>query len=90
MSLEKWYSKGNRKQNKNTTHRMGENICKWWDWQGINLQNIQITHAAQYQRKQTTQSKNGKKVNFRIKSEGRVKTRENSMDGLNNKLDTVK
>ena len=29
---------------------MGENICKWWDWQEINLQNIQIAHAAQYQK----------------------------------------
>ena len=31
-------------------HRMEENICKWSDWQGINLQNIQITHIAQYQK----------------------------------------
>ena len=35
---------------------MGENICKWSNWQGINLQNIQTAHAAQYQKtnKQTT------------------------------------
>ena len=27
---------------------MGENICKWSDQQGINLQNIQTAHAAQF------------------------------------------
>ena len=32
------------------THRMGENICKWSDWQEINLQNVQTTQAAQYQK----------------------------------------
>ena len=30
---------------------MGENICKWSNWQRINLQNIQAAHAAQYQKK---------------------------------------
>ena len=30
---------------------MGGNICKWCDWQGINLQNIETAHAAQYQKK---------------------------------------
>ena len=29
---------------------MGENICKWSNWQRINLQNIQTAHAAQYQK----------------------------------------
>ena len=29
-----------------TTHKMGENICKWSNQQGINLQNIQTAHAA--------------------------------------------
>ena len=29
---------------------MGENICKLSDQQGINLQNIQTAHAAQYQK----------------------------------------
>ena len=28
---------------------MGENICKWWDWQGINFQNIQTAHTIQQQ-----------------------------------------
>ena len=68
------HSKGNHKQNKKTTHRMGENICKRSDQQGINLQNIQIAHAAQYQKKnqkqtkknQSTQSRSGQKVEIDI------------------------
>ena len=28
---------------------MGENIFKWNDWQGVNLQNMQTPPAAQYQ-----------------------------------------
>ena len=47
--------KGNHIQDKNTALRMGENICKWRNWQGINLQNIQTAHAAKYKNK--TQSK---------------------------------
>ena len=39
----------NYKQDEKTTLRMGENICKWNNWQEINLQNIQTAHAAQYQ-----------------------------------------
>ena len=31
------HSKGNHKQNENTTLRMGENICKWNNGQRINL-----------------------------------------------------
>ena len=41
------HSKGNHKQNEKTTHRMGENICKWSDQQGINLQNLQRVYVAQ-------------------------------------------
>ena len=44
------HSKGNHKQDEKTTLRMGENICKWRNWQSINLQNIQAAHAAQYQK----------------------------------------
>ena len=36
----------NYKQGENTTLRMGENISKWNNWQRINLQNIQVAHAA--------------------------------------------
>ena len=44
------HSKRNHKQDKKTTLRMGENICKWRNWQGTNLQNIQATHSAQYKK----------------------------------------
>ena len=26
---------------------MEENICKWWNWQGITLQNLQTAHESQ-------------------------------------------
>ena len=41
-------AKGNHKQNEKTTYKMGENICKWCNWQGIKLQNIETAHIAQY------------------------------------------
>ena len=44
------HSKENHKQDEKTTLRMGENICKWSNWQKINLQNIQAAHAAQYEK----------------------------------------
>ena len=49
------HSKGNHKQNEKTTHRMGEDICKPGDRQGISLQNLQTAHTAQYQSKQPNQ-----------------------------------
>ena len=55
------HSKGNHKQNEKTTYRMGENICKQWDQQGINLQNIQAAHAAQYQKNKQPKQKMGRR-----------------------------
>ena len=43
------HSKGNHKQNEKTTHRMGENIYKQCDWQGLNFQNKQTVHITQQQ-----------------------------------------
>ena len=37
----------NHKQDEKTALRMGENTCKWSNWQRITLQNIQAAHAAQ-------------------------------------------
>ena len=55
------HSKGNHKQNEKTTLRIGENICKWSNWQGINLQNIQTAHEAQYlKNKQPNQKMGGR------------------------------
>ena len=45
------HSTGNHKQNEKTTHRMGENICKQSNLQGISCQNIQIAHGTQHQNK---------------------------------------
>ena len=47
------HSKGNHKQNEKTIYRMGENICKLCNQQGINLQNIQTAHIAQYKKQKT-------------------------------------
>ena len=55
------HSKGNHKQNEKTTHRMGENICKQCNWQGINLQNLQTGHAAQYQKHKQPNQKIGRR-----------------------------
>ena len=40
------HSKGNHKQNEKTIHKMGENICKLCDQQGINLQKSQTAQVA--------------------------------------------
>ena len=40
-----------KEQNKKTTHRMGENVCRQSDWQGTSLQNKQTAHAALCQKK---------------------------------------
>ena len=40
---------------------MGENICKQSNWQGINLQNIQTAHAAQYKKTKQPNKKMGGK-----------------------------
>ena len=51
------HSKGNHQQSKKTTYRIGENICKWCDQHGVNIQNIQTVHITHYQKNQTTQFK---------------------------------
>ena len=40
---------------------MGGNICKQSNWQGINLQNIQTAHAAQYQKNKQSNQKMGQR-----------------------------
>ena len=42
---------------------MGENICKWSNWQRINLQNLPAVHAAQYQKKKQSNPNIGKDLN---------------------------
>ena len=50
------HSKGNHKQNEKAL-RMGENICKWSNSQGINLQNIQTASVAQKNRKEKSEQR---------------------------------
>ena len=45
---------------KKKTLRLGENICKWSNRQGINLQNIQTHHAAKYQKHKPNQKISGR------------------------------
>ena len=44
------HSKGSHQQNEKTAYRLGENICKQCDQQGVNIQNIQTAHTTQYWR----------------------------------------
>ena len=41
---------------------MGENICKQYNQQRINLQNIQTSHATQYHNNEQHQSENEQKI----------------------------
>ena len=43
---------------------MGENICKWYDWLGVNTQNIETAHITQYQ-KQTNKEQHNLKMSRR-------------------------
>ena len=54
-------------KNEKITHRVGGNICKWSDWQGISLQNIQTAHIAQYWKANNPiQKKSGRTRHFSI------------------------
>ena len=54
------YSKGNHKQSKNTTYRMGLTICKRCYQQGLNFQNIQTAHTTQQQKNKQPDQKMGR------------------------------
>ena len=43
------HSKGNHQQNKKANYHTGEDICKWYDQKGVNIQNVKISHATQTQ-----------------------------------------
>ena len=58
LKLKSFYTAKEIIKNKDKTWNERENICKWNNWQGINLQNIQKAPVAQYQKKKTISEKN--------------------------------
>ena len=70
-------SKRNCKQNEKTTHRMGENIYKLSNLQGINLQNTQTAHAAHYQKPNNPIKKYAEDLNVRPET---IKVLEENID----------
>ena len=50
------------KENEKTTYRMGENICKWCNWQRLHLWSIKQPIQLNNNKKKKTQSKNGQKI----------------------------
>ena len=63
------YQQGKRIQDEKTTLRMGENICKWSNWQRINLQDLQAVHTAQYQKNKQPNPKMGRRPNRHFSKE---------------------
>ena len=49
------------KNNKKTIYAMGENIWKYCNWQGLNLQNIQATHITQQEKYKQSNQKLGRR-----------------------------
>ena len=47
----------------------GIKMCKWSNWQRINLKNIQATHSAQYQKNKRPNQKMGQELNRQFSKE---------------------
>ena len=64
-----------------TTYGMGENTRKWYNWQGLNFQNIQITQQQNQTKPKTKQNKKTPKNNDKQKTNSTEKWLEdlNSM-----------
>ena len=41
---------------------MGVNICKWYNWHRVNIQNMQTVHITQYQKTKNPKKKMGKRL----------------------------
>ena len=54
-------------KNEKTIYRMGQNICKQCNLQGINFQNTQITLIAQYKKNKNKKQNHSQKVSKRSK-----------------------
>ena len=53
-----------------TAHTRGGPFCKWWDWQGVNLQNTQTLHTAQYLNNKQHNQKVAEDLNRHFSKEG--------------------
>ena len=53
-----------------TAHTTGGHFCKWWDWQGVNLQNTQTLHTAQYLNNKQHNQKVAEDLNRHFSKEG--------------------
>ena len=56
------HDEGNYEQDEKAAFTMVENKSKWNKWQRINLQNIQVAHAAQYQENKQSNQKVGQRT----------------------------
>ena len=45
------HSNGSCQRSEKAAYWVGEDLCKWYIWKGVNIQNIQRTHTAQHQKK---------------------------------------
>ena len=63
------HNQGNYKQGEKTALRMGENNSKQSNWQKINLKNIQLTPAAQFQKNKRPNQKMGQELNKHFSKE---------------------
>ena len=59
------------------TYGMGENICKWYDWQKVNIQNIKAAHITQYQKQNPIKNKKTSINIFPKKENRKLKANEN-------------
>ena len=67
------HNKGNYKHGEKTAFIMGENNSKGSNWERINLKNIQVAHAAQFQENKWPNQKIGQRTKRKTK---KYKTRE--------------
>ena len=56
------YTIKKQEKNEKTNCRMGENICKQYNQQSVNIKNIETAHTTQYWESKQLSKKNGQKT----------------------------